>query len=48
MGLIPGIAMLLGALILFLFPLKGKHLEAVQSKVLEMHAQKHEELEKMG
>jgi glycoside/pentoside/hexuronide:cation symporter, GPH family len=48
MGLIPGVAMLLGALILFLFPLKGKYLEDVQAKVLEMHAQKHEELEKMA
>jgi len=48
MGFIPGVAMLLGALILFLFPLRGKHLEEVQAKVLEMHALKHEELEKIG
>jgi GPH family glycoside/pentoside/hexuronide:cation symporter len=39
-GLIPGIAMLLGALILVWYPLKGKYLQDVQSKVLEMHAEK--------
>jgi GPH family glycoside/pentoside/hexuronide:cation symporter len=48
MGLIPGLAMLLGALILFLFPLKDKHLEEVQKKVLEMHAQKQEDLQKLS
>ncbi len=47
-GLIPGIAMLLGALILFWYPLKGKYLQDVQSKVLEMHAKKHAELERKG
>src|SRR5512136_1227404 len=36
-GLIPGIAMLLGALILFWFPLRGARLEEVRSKVLELH-----------
>jgi len=40
-GLISGIAMLLGALILVWYPLKGKYLQEVQSKVLEMHAEKH-------
>ena len=39
-GLIPGIAMLLGALIYIWYPLKGKYLQEVQSKVLEMHAEK--------
>lgn len=48
MGLIPGVAMLLGALILFLFPLQGDHLKKVQEKVLEMHAQKQSELEKLA
>jgi GPH family glycoside/pentoside/hexuronide:cation symporter len=48
MGLIPGVAMLLGALILFLYPLHGKYLEEVQSKVLQMHAEKHQELEKLS
>lgn len=47
MGFIPGVAMLLGALILFLFPLQGRYLAEVQSKVLEMHAQKQKELEKL-
>jgi glycoside/pentoside/hexuronide:cation symporter, GPH family len=40
-GLIPGIAMLLGALILIWYPLKGTYLQDVQSKVLKMHAEKH-------
>jgi GPH family glycoside/pentoside/hexuronide:cation symporter len=40
-GLIPGVAMLLGALILVWYPLKGKYLQEVQSKVLAMHAEKH-------
>jgi GPH family glycoside/pentoside/hexuronide:cation symporter len=39
-GLIPGIAMLLGALILTWYPLKGAYLQDTQAKVLEMHAQK--------
>ncbi len=43
-GLIPGIAMLLGALILVWYPLKGKYLQDVQSKVLEMHAEKQAKL----
>jgi len=45
-GLIPGIAMLLGALILFRFPLRGERLAEVQRKVLELHARKKAELEK--
>ena len=48
MGLIPGTAMLLGALILIMFPLQGDHLKKVQEKVLEMHAQKQIELEKLA
>lgn len=44
-GLIPGIAMLLGALILFWFPLRGAKLDEVRSKVLELHAQKKAELD---
>jgi GPH family glycoside/pentoside/hexuronide:cation symporter len=47
-GLIPGIAMLLGALILVWYPLKGKYLQDVQSKVLEMHAEKQAKLEQKG
>ena len=47
-GLIPGIAMLIGALILVWFPLRGKYLEKVQHEVLELHARKHEQLESMS
>jgi GPH family glycoside/pentoside/hexuronide:cation symporter len=45
-GLIPGIAMLLGALILFWFPLRGARLEKMQNKLLELHAQKKIEYDK--
>lgn len=44
-GLIPGIAMLLGALILFLFPLRGERLAKMQAEVLALHARKKAELE---
>jgi GPH family glycoside/pentoside/hexuronide:cation symporter len=44
-GLIPGLAMILGAIILIWFPLKGAHLEKVQKDVLELHAQKRAQLE---
>ena len=44
-GLIPGIAMLLGALILFAYPLHGDHLKEIQDKVLEMHAEKKNKLD---
>jgi len=44
-GLIPGVAMLLGALILTRYPLRGKHLVDMQQRVLELHAKKHAELE---
>ena len=47
-GLIPGIAMLLGALILSWYPLKGAYLAATKAKVLEMHAQKQAQLEAQG
>jgi GPH family glycoside/pentoside/hexuronide:cation symporter len=46
-GLIPGIAMLLGAFILLWYPLRGKYLEKVQSEVLELHAKKHAKLKAM-
>ncbi len=45
-GLIPGIALLLGALILFLFPLKGAKLEKMQQDVLELHARKKAEYDR--
>lgn len=44
-GLIPGVAMLVGALILFAYPLHGAYLKQVQDRVLEMHAEKHERFE---
>jgi len=42
MGLIPGVAMLLGALILHWYPLRGDHLARIQSEVLTLHDQKAE------
>ena len=47
-GLIPGCAMFLGALILVWFPLRGDYLTKVQSDVLALHAQKHAQLEKQS
>jgi glycoside/pentoside/hexuronide:cation symporter, GPH family len=47
-GLIPGIAMLLGALLLFWFPLRGARLEKMQQEVLELHAKKKSEYEKLN
>jgi len=43
-GLIPGIAMLLGAIILRWYPLRGKYLQQMQADVLALHAQKHDQL----
>ncbi len=42
MGLIPGIAMLLGALILHWYPLRGDHLARIQREVLTLHEHKAE------
>ncbi|MHA1521006.1 MAG: MFS transporter [Promethearchaeota archaeon] len=39
-GLIPGVALLLGAFILFLYPLKGDYLKEIQEKVLILHDEK--------
>ncbi|HSV85342.1 MAG TPA: MFS transporter [Levilinea sp.] len=39
-GLIPGLAMFLGAVILIWYPLRGNYLASVQQKVLEMHGEK--------
>jgi GPH family glycoside/pentoside/hexuronide:cation symporter len=44
-GLVPGIALLLGALILTRYPLRGKYLVEMQRRVLDLHAQKHAQLE---
>jgi glycoside/pentoside/hexuronide:cation symporter, GPH family len=46
-GLIPGIAMFLGAIILIWYPLRGTYLESVQQKVLEMHSEKGARLAEM-
>ncbi len=43
-GLVPGVAMLLAAAILVFYPLRGKYLNQVQEKVLEMHAEKRAQL----
>lgn len=43
-GLIPGAAMLIGALILVWFPLRGSYLAEVQGRVLELHADKRSQL----
>jgi GPH family glycoside/pentoside/hexuronide:cation symporter len=45
-GLIPGIALLLGALILVWFPLRGSYLGEVQEKVLRLHAEKKSRLDR--
>ena len=44
-GLIPGIALLLGSVILFIYPLKGKYLEEIQYKVMKLHEEKAAALE---
>ncbi len=44
-GLIPGMAMLAGAAILFAYPLRGKRLQDVQHRVLALHAEKRSQLE---
>jgi glycoside/pentoside/hexuronide:cation symporter, GPH family len=46
-GLIPGIAMILGALILFFFPLRGERLAKMQADVLALHARKSAELARL-
>ena len=46
-GLIPGIALLIGAIILVWYPLKGKYLAEVKQKILQMHAEKHARYEEM-
>ncbi len=43
-GLIPGTALLIGAGLLFFYPLRGKYLESVKEKVLALHAEKHAKL----
>ncbi len=43
-GLLPGIAMVIGVVILLFYPLKGDYLKEVQVKVLEMHGEKRSKL----
>ena len=45
-GLIPGLAMILGTIILIWFPLRGEHLIRVQEQVLALHARKRAQLER--
>jgi glycoside/pentoside/hexuronide:cation symporter, GPH family len=42
-GLVPGVALLLGALLLYLYPLRGEYLRNMQTEVLALHARKHEQ-----
>lgn len=46
-GLIPGIALLLGAIILQFYPLKGEYWEEVQEEVLELHQEKRNKYQEM-
>lgn len=46
-GLIPGVAMLIGAALLFFFPLQGKRLADLKAKILVMHAEKAAKLAEM-
>ena len=46
-GLIPGVAMILGAIILIWYPLQGNYLDDVKNKILTMHAEKTAQLENM-
>ena len=45
-GLIPGVALILGAIILIWFPLRGAHLARMQEQVLALHGKKHAQLER--
>lgn len=44
MGLIPGLALLLGASLLRWYPLRGEYLEKVKTDLLELHARKQAQL----
>ncbi len=44
-GLVPGVAMILGAILLIWFPLRGDYLAGVQENVLTLHARKRAQLE---
>jgi glycoside/pentoside/hexuronide:cation symporter, GPH family len=40
-GLVPGAALIIGALLLYLYPLRGEYLRKMQADVLTLHAHKH-------
>ena len=44
-GFLPGLAILIGALIYIWYPLKGDYLKEIQEKVLQMHEEKHAKLQ---
>ena len=46
-GLIPGAALILGAILLHWYPLRGAYLEEVKGKVLALHAEKRIKFERM-
>ena len=46
-GIIPGVACLLGAFLLIFYPLRGEYLKKVQRNVLDLHAEKRAKLEEM-
>jgi GPH family glycoside/pentoside/hexuronide:cation symporter len=43
-GFLPGLALLIGAIIYIWYPLKGEYLTEIQEKVLKMHGEKHAKL----
>jgi GPH family glycoside/pentoside/hexuronide:cation symporter len=43
-GFLPGISLIIGAIIYIWYPLKGEYLEEIQEKVLKMHEEKHAKL----
>lgn len=47
MGLIPGVTLLVSALILLAYPLRGKRLKEVKDEILRMHQEKYQKLEAM-
>ena len=44
-GFLPGVALLIGALMYIWYPLKGDYLKEIQEKVLQMHEEKHAKLQ---
>ncbi len=46
-GLIPGIALIIAALILQLYPIKGEYWEKMQKDILILHGEKHKKLEEL-